>query len=62
LLHNLEGAGYLRRDERVVEGKVRKYYEITPLGLEALDDARQKILELVDEITETEGAVTSGRT
>jgi PadR family transcriptional regulator len=50
LLHNLEAAGYLQRDDRVVDGKVRKYYEITPLGEEALTEARVKIGELVAEI------------
>jgi PadR family transcriptional regulator, regulatory protein PadR len=54
LLHNLEAAGYLQREDRVVEGKVRKYYEITPLGSKALTDARSKIQELVDEIMEPE--------
>jgi PadR family transcriptional regulator PadR len=52
LLHGLEADGYLERDERVVEGKVRKYYGITPLGERALREARAKITELVDEITE----------
>jgi PadR family transcriptional regulator, regulatory protein PadR len=52
LLHNLEAAGYLRREDRVVEGKVRKYYEITPLGEEALAEARSKIQELVEEVME----------
>lgn len=52
LLHGLEADGYLVRDERVVEGKVRKYYGITPLGERALREARAKITELVDEITE----------
>jgi PadR family transcriptional regulator PadR len=52
LLHGLEADGYLKRDERVVEGKVRKYYGITPLGERALREARAKITELVDEIAE----------
>ena len=56
LLHNLEAAGYLHREERVVDGKVRKYYEITPLGEEALVEARVKIQELVDEIMEPPAA------
>ena len=56
LLHNLEAEGFLTREERVVEGKVRKYYEITDLGREALKEARGKALELVQEITETDGA------
>jgi DNA-binding PadR family transcriptional regulator len=52
LLHGLEADGYLERDERVVEGKVRKYYRITELGNRALREARAKIKELVDEIAE----------
>ena len=52
LLHNLEAAGYLRREDRVVEGKVRKYYEITPLGEETLVEVRSKIQELVEEVME----------
>lgn len=52
LLHGLEAAGYLAREDRVVEGKVRKYYQITALGSSALDEARAKIRELVDEVIE----------
>src|SRR5262245_53288450 len=40
LLHNLTAEGFLAREERVVEGKVRKYYKITPLGRRALKEAR----------------------
>lgn len=52
LLHSLQAAGLLVREDQVVEGKVRKYYRITPLGRQALDEARRKALELVNEITE----------
>lgn len=52
LLHGLEGAGYLSREDRVVDGKVRKYYEITPQGEEALGEARAKMRELVREMLE----------
>ena len=52
LLHGLEAAGYLKREDRVVDGKVRKYYGITPDGEKALAEARQKIRELVDEMLE----------
>lgn len=52
LLHSLEAAGYLEREERVVEGKVRKYYGITALGEQALREARVRIRELVDELLE----------
>jgi DNA-binding PadR family transcriptional regulator len=50
LLHDLEESGYLRRDDRVVEGKVRKYYVITAAGRKVLRESRDKIKELVDEI------------
>ena len=50
LLHSLTDEGLLRRQDRVVNGKVRKYYTITPLGRRALKQARLKALELVSEI------------
>jgi DNA-binding PadR family transcriptional regulator len=56
LFHDLEATGYLKREDRVVEGKVRKYYAITPLGERALGEARDRIRELVDEIMEGDGA------
>jgi PadR family transcriptional regulator PadR len=52
LLHDLTAQGYLDREERVVDGKLRKYYQITPVGQLALDTARAKALDLVNEITE----------
>jgi PadR family transcriptional regulator, regulatory protein PadR len=56
LLHGLEKDGYLNREDRVVGGKVRKYYTLTDAGREALNDARGKIRELVDEVLEGHGA------
>jgi PadR family transcriptional regulator PadR len=56
LLHSLEGTGFLVREERVVDGKVRKYYRITPLGKRALDEARRMALELVNEISQSDHA------
>lgn len=50
VLHSLDGANFLEREDRVVGGKVRKYYRTTPLGEQALDEARGKIRELVNEI------------
>lgn len=50
LLHGLEEAGYLVREEQVVAGKVRKYYRITPEGREALENLKPKIRELVNEV------------
>jgi DNA-binding PadR family transcriptional regulator len=55
LLHSLEAAGYLAREDRVVGGKVRKYYAITEAGRLALAEARVKIAELVDEVVEGHG-------
>ncbi len=52
LLHSLTAEGFLAREEQVVDGKVRKYYRITPLGRRALQSARDKALELVNEITQ----------
>jgi PadR family transcriptional regulator PadR len=50
LLHGLEATGYLRREDRNVDGKVRKYYAITEDGRAALAEARARIRELVDEV------------
>lgn len=52
LLHRLEATGYLEREDRVVEGRVRKYYRITDLGTRALEEARAKVSALVDEIAD----------
>ncbi|HWI64236.1 MAG TPA: PadR family transcriptional regulator [Symbiobacteriaceae bacterium] len=50
MLHDMEKAGYLRRTEHVIEGKVRKYYHITDAGNAALVEARARVRELVGEI------------
>src|SRR5919198_6726896 len=54
LLHSLEASHYVEREDRIVEGKVRKYYRITHAGEQALQEARAKIRELVDEVLEEE--------
>lgn len=56
LLHSLTDEGFLDREEWVVNGKVRKYYTITPSGRRALQEARLKALELVNEIVQDEDA------
>jgi DNA-binding PadR family transcriptional regulator len=53
VLHQLEKAQYLRRLNRLVNGKVRKYYVLTCRGGQALDDARARIGELMGEVLET---------
>jgi PadR family transcriptional regulator PadR len=49
-LHALEEEGYLTKRVRVVEGRQRKYYEITERGGMVLAEARQRIADLVREV------------
>lgn len=58
MLRDMETEGYLRREDRVIEGKVRKYYSATPEGARALDEARGKIAELAGEVIEGRGPAT----
>ena len=51
-LHRLEKEGYLERKSKIVDGKVRKYYNITESGRKALEQSRKQIKELVDEVLE----------
>jgi len=51
-LHGLEQAGYLTSEKRVVEGRQRRYYTITPDGETALAEARERLAELVAEVLE----------
>lgn len=50
VLHMMEREGLLSREDRLVEGKIRKYYTTTSLGAEVLDEARKKANELFKEI------------
>lgn len=50
VLHELEKSGLLVSEQRVVEGKVRKYYNITEAGRQTLAAATRQALELVREI------------
>jgi PadR family transcriptional regulator, regulatory protein PadR len=52
ILHDLERSGYLEREDRLVGGKIRKYYTATSHGEDALAAARLKIAELVTEVLE----------
>jgi DNA-binding PadR family transcriptional regulator len=52
ILHALEKAGYLRTDPQVVEGRLRKYYRITPSGRKVLELLRARIGELTREVLE----------
>lgn len=55
VLHGLEKSGYSVLEERLVGGKVRKYYRTTPLGEQTLGEVRAKIDELVAEVLRHEG-------
>lgn len=52
ILHGLAESGYLVQQDRVVGGKVRKYYSITKLGRRVLGQSRRQIIELVREVLE----------
>lgn len=55
LLHNMEAADLLRREEHVVDGRQRKYYAATPEGKAVLEEARAKLKELTAEVLEGHG-------
>lgn len=50
ILHSMESDGLLQKEDRNVEGKIRKYYTATPKGEEVLVQARAKAFELFKEI------------
>jgi DNA-binding PadR family transcriptional regulator len=50
IFHKLHQEDYLKLDERVVSGKLRKYYLITPKGEQVLEMAKIKAKELLVEI------------
>lgn len=50
ILHNMEADGLLRKEDRNVGGKIRKYYTATLLGEDVLKQARAKAYELFKEI------------
>ncbi len=62
-LHSLEAAGYLAAEDRLVDGRWRKYYGITPAGRAALAEVRAKLGELAAEVLDerTGSAIAAGR-
>lgn len=50
--HGLEEKGYLVHEDRNVNGKIRKYYQITDKGKDALKKAKQRTRELFDGLDE----------
>jgi PadR family transcriptional regulator PadR len=55
ILHNLTSQGLLRRRDQQENGKIRKYYSLTPKGRRALADMRGKLKELVEEVFDHPG-------
>ena len=47
--HRLERNGYLTRNEKVVDGKLRKYYRITREGRKHLRERKGQLKELISE-------------
>ncbi len=50
ILHSMEKNGLLYQKESKEQGKIRKYYSITPLGIDVLETGKKQAKELVDEI------------
>ena len=51
-LHRLERDGYLASTSKVVDGKMRRYYQATAKGKLVLEESRKKIRELVTVVME----------
>jgi DNA-binding PadR family transcriptional regulator len=54
-LHRMEQEDLLAREDRVEDGRVRKYYTATEKGLQELARVRRMIRELHREVAEREG-------
>jgi len=52
VLHGLERSGLLKSAVKIVGGRRRRVYAITPVGRKALDKARVKVDELHEELHE----------
>lgn len=50
ILHNMESWGLLKKEDKIVEGRVRKYYSTTEKGDKILNEVREKAYELFNEI------------
>lgn len=52
ILHKLEKYGYLKSEQKNVDGKIRKYYTITKTGKEVFNYSLGKVKELFNELFE----------
>jgi DNA-binding PadR family transcriptional regulator len=50
LLHSLEKSELLKSHSQLYEGKIRRYYKITPNGRRQLKKAKLQLKELISEI------------
>jgi PadR family transcriptional regulator PadR len=60
LLHGMEQRGWLKSDIQKVSGRNRRVYKITPSGRKALQQARQKVDELHQEMHQAHPIAVSG--
>jgi DNA-binding PadR family transcriptional regulator len=50
LLHSMESAGLLKTRKTIFNGKIRRYYSITPVGRRHLARAKRQVGELIQEV------------
>lgn len=50
IFHGLERGGYLKSNRITIGGKIRKYYSITPKGVEVFRISIERVRELTDEL------------
>jgi PadR family transcriptional regulator len=62
LLHSMEKGGYLRSRRQLGDGRFRRFYQATPLGIRALREGRAKVQELFGELFAEERQIPERRT
>ena len=50
LLHSLASSGLLKNRNTIFNGKIRKYYSITPKGHRHLQRAKRQVSEVIQEV------------
>jgi DNA-binding PadR family transcriptional regulator len=51
-LNRIANSGYLTVEEKIIEGKIRKYYSITKAGEDHLNEIKKYLKELYNEVME----------
>jgi len=54
ILHKMEEKGYLNSVKELGKGRIRRFYSITPDGIDVLKEARAKVKELFGEMFEVD--------